>query len=67
MVTSTQPGSQYGDMLYAEFTAVSDWNFTNITFHELFDVCKDVSCTFYVFSATLVLFVLFNVHSLSNS
>ncbi len=35
---SLQPGSEYGDMLYAEFTAVTDWDFSEVSFHELFDV-----------------------------
>merc|ERR1712232_384294 len=30
-----------GNMLYAEFTAVTDWNFKNYTFVEIFDVEKD--------------------------
>jgi len=30
--------SKYGDFLYAEFTKISDWNFTNITFHEAFNM-----------------------------
>merc|ERR1712137_209411 len=30
-----------GNMLYAEFTAVAYWNFTNYTFVEVFDVQKD--------------------------
>merc|ERR1712187_826369 len=30
-----------GNMLYAEFTALSDWNFTNYSFVEIFDMDKD--------------------------
>merc|ERR1712187_94138 len=30
-----------GNMLYAEFTAVQDWNFTNYNFVEIFDMDKD--------------------------
>eukprot|EP00947_MAST-08B_sp_MAST-8B-sp1_P002915 g2915.t1 len=31
----------YGDFLYAEFTAVKDWNFSAVSFHEAYDVKKD--------------------------
>jgi len=31
----------HGNMLYAEFTAVKDWNFTNYNFVEIFDLDKD--------------------------
>merc|ERR1712066_503507 len=30
-----------GNMLYAEFTAVKDWNFTNYSFVEIFDMDRD--------------------------
>ena len=26
---------------YAEFTAVTDWHFSNVTFHEAYDLDKD--------------------------
>lgn len=31
----------YGDLLYSEFTAVSDWNFSNVSFYELFNMTTD--------------------------
>ena len=35
-------GSQdYGDLLYSEFTAVSDWNFSSVSFYELFNMTTD--------------------------
>lgn len=39
------PGSKYGDFLYSEFTALADWNFQNVSFHEAFDVSTDPPCT----------------------
>ena len=33
--------ARYGNFLYAEFTAVDDWNFEAVSFHEAFDLAKD--------------------------
>jgi arylsulfatase A-like enzyme len=32
---------KYGNMLYSEFTAVADWHFQAVSFHEMFDMDKD--------------------------
>ena len=31
----------HGNMLYAQFTAVKDWHFENVSFHEMYDLDKD--------------------------
>ena len=33
-----QEGSPYGDLLYSEFTALADYNFSNVSFYELYNV-----------------------------
>ena len=30
------PASTMGNILYAEFTAVTDWHFQNVSFHEMY-------------------------------
>ena len=32
---------EHGNLLYAEFTAVADWQFQNVSFHEIFDLDSD--------------------------
>jgi hypothetical protein len=31
----------HGNILYAEFTAVTDWDFQNVSFHEMYDLDVD--------------------------
>ena len=31
----------HGNILYAQFTAVTDWHFQNVSFHEMYDLDTD--------------------------